>query len=320
MSRRWAASRRSRAPVRRAPTAAAFETLIVGCRERVGSRARWSQRSRTSRRMPPPSEPNTNATRSPRSSAASVCPAASSSPQIQKPASFSWSSARARLTTRTSGTLSSAPEAALASAPVAGGAPCAVDDHRERAEGARRAQNRADVMRIADLVEHYDDAPTRRPTAGRSTSSRSGLSSGSTASASPDAQRPRARTLQSRGGRVRVSARRRRGVALSRWRSRCALLALSGEHGEPAPAPFRIGQRRGDRMTAIDPIFGGGALAGSAGRRRGTAGAVEIGRVGVDMTAAVSFRVVARRPRIGHLYRCSICHARRRPTGPTSRD
>jgi hypothetical protein len=40
---------------------------------------------------------------------------------------------------------------------------------------------------------------------------------------------------------------------------------VSSEHGEPVPAPFRIGQRRSDRMTPIDPIFGGGPLAGSAG-------------------------------------------------------
>ena len=44
-------------------------------------------------------------------------------PQTQKPCSFSRARARARLTVRINGTRSTAPEAALASAPVIGGAP-----------------------------------------------------------------------------------------------------------------------------------------------------------------------------------------------------
>jgi len=83
---------------------------LAGGAGRVGRRAWKSQRSRTRRRMPTPSEPSTIATRSPASSWANGCGAVSSRPQTQNPAPFNRSSARARLTTRTSGTRSSAPE------------------------------------------------------------------------------------------------------------------------------------------------------------------------------------------------------------------
>jgi hypothetical protein len=45
----------------------------------------------------------------------------------------------------------------LASTPVGSGAPCSADHDRPGAEGGRRAQDRADIVRVADLVEHDDD-------------------------------------------------------------------------------------------------------------------------------------------------------------------
>ena len=81
-----------------------------------------------------------------------------SSPTVRKPRSFSSFSARARFCTVTSGTSSSAPEADFGQhagglRAVAGGG----DDRLDR-KRRRRAQDRADIVRIGDLVEHQHDA------------------------------------------------------------------------------------------------------------------------------------------------------------------
>ena len=84
-------------------------------------------------------------------------------PIRQKPASAISSSARARLTTRTQGTVSSAPLAALASAPGFRRRVPVLGDQAERVEGRRRAQDRADIVRIGDLVEHDQGPPVLGP-------------------------------------------------------------------------------------------------------------------------------------------------------------
>ena len=58
------------------------------------------------------------------------------------------------LTTRASGTCSSAPEAALASGAGALRRMAVLNHHRADREGRRRAQDRADVVRVGHLVEH----------------------------------------------------------------------------------------------------------------------------------------------------------------------
>ena len=77
----------------------------------------------------------------------------------------------------TIGTYSSAPEADLASTPVASGVPRR-GDHRVDREGRGSAQDRADIVRIGDLVEHQHGA-------GRSMSSISSEGRGSASTSSP---------------------------------------------------------------------------------------------------------------------------------------
>ncbi len=60
------------------------------------------------------------------------------------------------------GTSSSAPDADFASTPVASGTVPRRGDDRDDREGRRGAQNRADIMRIGDLVEHQHDAAVRQ--------------------------------------------------------------------------------------------------------------------------------------------------------------
>ena len=56
------------------------------------------------------------------------------------------------------GTISSAPLAALASAPVKGGRVPLRQHDTCRAEGRGRAQHGADILRVRDLIEHEQDA------------------------------------------------------------------------------------------------------------------------------------------------------------------
>jgi hypothetical protein len=76
--------------------------------------------------------------------------------------SFSSASARARFCTVTIGTSSSAPEADLASTPVASGLWRAVVTMALTANAAAERRNRADIVRIGDLVEHQHDALLRQ--------------------------------------------------------------------------------------------------------------------------------------------------------------
>ena len=62
------------------------------------------------------------------------------------------------LTARNSGTVSSAPEAALARAPVSSGALRSWVMTALAPKAAARAQHGADVARVGDLVEHEDRA------------------------------------------------------------------------------------------------------------------------------------------------------------------
>ena len=135
-------------------------------------------------RMPGPSAPSTKATRLRPKRVLQVRVGASPARPIrQKPASPISSSARARLTTRAHGTRSSAPDAALASAPLSGGRMAVLGDDPDRPERRRRAQDRADIMRVGDLVEDQQDRALAGASARISPSQTS--SSGSTSITTP---------------------------------------------------------------------------------------------------------------------------------------
>ena len=85
-------------------------------------------------------------------------------PIVQYPASCSASSERAMLTTRTSGSHSTPPAAALTSAGESCGARSRASSTRARSGRLGRAQQRADVARIGHLVENqHDVGQTRAP-------------------------------------------------------------------------------------------------------------------------------------------------------------
>src|SRR3989338_5669863 len=114
--------------------------------------ASQSHRFRTSRRSPFPSAPTTTAVGSVRSIWSYRVGASPTSPTVHTPASFSVSSARAMFTTSAIGTWGIAPADAFApppSSPPAG--------HAIRPGRFHRPQNRPDVVRIFNAVEHDNE-------------------------------------------------------------------------------------------------------------------------------------------------------------------
>ena len=103
-ARRAAAARPRRARSRRRRTRSASSTW-----PKCGIETRWSQCSRTSRRMPRPSPPSTSATGRVRSTASQRSVPAASKPTTQMPRALSASSACTRLPMRATFTCSSAP-------------------------------------------------------------------------------------------------------------------------------------------------------------------------------------------------------------------
>ena len=123
---------------------------------RVGRRARVSQRSRTSRRSPLPSEPSTSTARAPRSSADSgvgACLVETAAPEpvllqpVEGARQIDDADQRDEVE-RARGGLGQ--RRARRRRAVLG------DDHRGGAERGGRTQHGADIVRVADLVEHHD--------------------------------------------------------------------------------------------------------------------------------------------------------------------
>jgi len=106
------------------------------------------------------SEPSTTATRSPRSRSASVCCAFASSPQTQKRIA-SIGRVRVRDDDAYERQCSRAPEAALASALVTGGAPCTASTTRARRRPPPRSTRRRCAGR--NLIKNHHHPPTRVP-------------------------------------------------------------------------------------------------------------------------------------------------------------
>ena len=139
--------------------------------------------------------------------------------------------------------------------------------HRGDAEGGGRAQDRADIVRVADPVEdHHDRAPGAhlgRPQhiveIGRVERLRLQC---------PALMHGALRQQRIQGGAVKHldrlgGCRRYAALGAGGGDHRGSLLRLAGEHRQPPPPALRVGQRRGDRMPAVEPT-----LAPVAARRR----------------------------------------------------
>jgi hypothetical protein len=123
-----------------------------------------SQVSRVSRRIPAPSAPSTSATRRSARSAPRSFGALASRPMTHSPAAFSATSVRARLTARSSGTVSNAPDAALAITPVSSGAlrSCSTTAAAPKAAALRRV---APMLRGSVTWSSTSSGPGRSSTA-----------------------------------------------------------------------------------------------------------------------------------------------------------
>ena len=183
------------------------------------------------------------------------------------PAAFSAISVRAMLTARSSGMVSSAPDAALASAAGLLGRVAVLGDHRRDAERGGRAQDGADIARVGDLVEHDQrTGPFQRLLqAGRG--QRIGEQRHALVGdvAAEQVVEPAA---------IDLLGRHRPGRRLA---LREGLLGLLGQH-QVAEAAGRIGQRRGDGVQAVEPD---GAARGVRNLRAGAVVALAVGAVEV---------------------------------------
>ena len=121
-------------------------------------------------------------------------------------------------------------------------------------------------MRVTDLIEQHDDASARGCRGPPKHVFEVRLSEGFDGHRQPLMNRvfgkERREILAAEhayGLPVAASCRLRGGD------QRASLLLVPGERDQPVPAPVRIGERSGDRMTTIDPAFGGGAPVGRTG-------------------------------------------------------
>ena len=121
-------------------------------------------------------------------------------------------------------------------------------------------------MRVADLVEQHDDDPTRQHSGAAQhvlevrlckwlDGERQPLMNGAVR------QQPCKIVAIEHAYRFTVSAPER----CCGCHQSARLLLVPGEHGEPVPAPFGIGERRGDRMATVDPALGCGPVGGGTG-------------------------------------------------------
>ncbi len=127
--------------------------------------------------MPSPSDPSTRTVGEPSSASSSVRSAWPASPTVRQPRSERRSSARDRLTTRATGTRSTAPAGGLGQEAAQLWAHAAPAAPPPWPEGGRRAQYGPDVLRVGDLVEHQDDALRRARRLSSMAAGSSGLAS-----------------------------------------------------------------------------------------------------------------------------------------------
>ncbi len=157
-------------------------------------------------------------------------------------AAFSATSVRAILTARISGTVSSAPDAALASAPVSSGALRSWVMTAAAPNAAARTQDGAHVAWIGDLIEHEQRAgPLERVLQGRR-GERIGEQRKPLMHDVAAQQLIEPRPLHPLGG-------NRPGLAQPLGKRRRRLL----RHHETAEPAGRVGERGGDRVLAVEP-------------------------------------------------------------------
>jgi hypothetical protein len=118
-------------------------------------------------------------------------------------------------------------------------------------------------MRIADLVKQYEDAATRVCRCAAKHVFEIGLGERLDGKCEPLMDG----TLREERREIVAAEHAYRLAVAASYRDRGGnqrpcLLLVPGENSEPVPAPVRIGERRSDRMTTIDPPLGGGAPAG----------------------------------------------------------
>src|SRR5437879_3286087 len=147
------------------------------------------------------------------------------------------------------------------------------DDDRAGAERRRRAQDRADIVRVADLVEHDDD----RAALCYFDRAEHILEIGAVERL--DLERPalvhgavRQQPVECRAiehlDRLALALARAAPLGRCRGDQLRSLGFLIGEHCEASPAPRRISQCRGDRVAPIDPIAAAAAPAAGPWRAR----------------------------------------------------
>ncbi len=133
----------------------ATDTLSEATRARAAGCRRCGRTARASAGAGPmPSAPSTQASGPDKSASNRLSAPPASAPTSHTPRSLSSRSVRARLVTAITGTVSAAPDAALATVALTPDRAILRHDHRVRAERVGAAQARAQVVRIGDAVEH----------------------------------------------------------------------------------------------------------------------------------------------------------------------
>ena len=173
---------------------------------------------------------------------------------------------------------STAPAAALASAPVSGGAWRSCRITPRGAEGRGRAEDGADVLRVGDLVEHQQ----HRAGPGVEVGEVGGLERRGLAAPRPGARRPAAGAGRSAGCRRSRSAsaggRTCASICLARSGVASSSCGGAARAGWPAPPPPRASPRSSRRPPAS------GAPSGTAGGLRPRRFAASSGVVAFGMT------------------------------------
>ena len=121
-------------------------------------------------------------------------------------------------------------------------------------------------MRVVDLIEQHDNAPTRERCGPPKYVPEVGLGEGFDGYRQPLMDRAfgeeRRKILAAEHAyRLPIAA----SYCGRSGDQRPCLLLVPGERDQPVPTPVRIGERCGHRMTTIDPAFGGGASASRTG-------------------------------------------------------
>ena len=123
------------------------------------------------------------------------------------------------------------------------------------AERRRRAQDRADIVRIGDLIEHEDGRAALSHLNGAQNILEIGVFERLDFE-SPALVHGALRQQPLESGTVqclhRLAAAVPLGQGIGDQRGRLAL--LPGKHDKPSPAPRRIGKRRADRVSAVQPV------------------------------------------------------------------